>query len=129
MQRTEEQKITQAPIEVTLGTTVYPIKPLNILKARKWRILLNEKLGAISDSFQQKQGLISTGLAQALTQFPDKLAELMFAYAPELPSDKILDEATEEQIADAFQAIMVVAYPFLMPLMMVTKVMLPTSQQ
>jgi hypothetical protein len=67
------------------------------------------------------------GLAGALVEFPEKLADLVFAYGTELPKDEILEKATEEQIAAAFSAIMVVAFPFLAQLGLVTQLVRATS--
>jgi hypothetical protein len=61
-------------------------------------------------------GVTLFGLGEAFLCFPEKIAELVFAYAPNLPKEKILDPetgATEEQFALAFSQIESVAFPYL----------------
>lgn len=113
--RTEDEIITKAPIEAQLGDKKYQIKPLSINKQRAWRSKLSEDLAGIVDNFgrQADPNSMKTGLTGALLDFPEKLADLVFAYAPDLPKEEILENATEEQIAAAFSQIMAVAYPFL----------------
>jgi hypothetical protein len=84
---------------------------------------LNESLGGIVSNFQPTPGVDSkafaNGLTGALIEFPEKIIDLVFAYAPELPKEELLGseeapgKATEEQFAHAFSQIMGVAYPFL----------------
>ena len=123
-ERTEEDIISKSPIEVTLGDQKYPLKPLSPNKAREWRTKLNETMFTIVGNMSADQTTTNIGPAMtaALVAFPEKVQELVFAWAPELPKEKLLDEATEEQFAWAYQAIMVMAYPFLAPLLLSMKV-------
>ena len=66
---------------------------------------------------------LSRGFTATLIQFPEKIADLVFAYDKSLPQEVILEEATEEQISSAFSAIMLVAYPFLQPLALMKNAM------
>lgn len=123
-ERTEEQIITKTPIEVTLGSKLYPLKPLPILKAREWRTKLTETMKEVVGSMSSEESAKTIGPAMtaALVAFPDKVAELVFAWSPDLPKEEIEAEATEEQLAVAYSAIMVLAYPFLMPLLLTMQV-------
>jgi hypothetical protein len=123
MARTEDQILSQAPLEVTLGSEKYQIKVLTILKQQAWRKSLSAEFSSMLNGYSESadQQRVSHGLAVALTDFPEKIAELVFSYAPYLPKDKILDEATEEQLAAAFSVIMSVAFPFLAQLGTVTQ--------
>jgi hypothetical protein len=124
MKRTEEQILTRAPFEVTLGSEKYSIKPLAITPQMEWRSRMSEEFAAILSGYQETptQDRISSGLIATLTKFPEKLAEMTFSYSPELPKDKIMAEATEEQLALAFSDILSVAFPFLAQLDLVSKV-------
>lgn len=124
MERTEEQILSKAPIKVRLGDEEYDIKPLPIMKAREWRSTLVETMrGIVGDmAAEQCRENVGPALTAALCGFPDKVAELVFAWAPQINKEKIMEEATEEQMARAFSAVMVMAYPFLAPLVLVTKV-------
>lgn len=132
MKRSEEDIISRAPFKVRLGTFDYEVKPLGINPQRKWRELLGQELAPIVATFNQgvtEKSMVG-GLAGALTQFPEKLTDLVFAYSPELRAQKetIMEEATEEQIAAAFSCIMSVAFPFLAPLSLMTEVIRASNQ-
>lgn len=129
MPRTEAEMISKAPIKVKLGDKEYKIPVLTILPSREWRIKLNDELAGIVEAFKPVENADSTafgrGLASALIGFPEKMADLVFAYAGALlPKEEILKEATEEQIGTAFSAIMEVAYP-LVPLAQAMKAARP----
>jgi hypothetical protein len=129
MQRSESDMLAKMPIKVTLGTQSYEIPILTILPSRQWRIKLNEAMGQIVHGFtamasESTSEGVAQGLTSALLRFPEKVAELLFAYAGEsLPQEEILTNATEEQMATAFSAVMQVAYPFLPQLTTVMKTM------
>lgn len=119
MARNEADMISKAPIKVKLGEKEYSIPILTILPSREWRIKLNDEMAGIVDAFKPESvdgNVFGRGLASALIGFPEKMADLVFAYAgPILPKDEVLASATEEQVGTAFSAIMEVAYP-LVPL-------------
>lgn len=124
MNRTEEDKLSMAVFTVRLGENDYTITPLKVNPQRRWRLKLGNELAPIVESFNQKveNKAMLNGLAGALIKFPEKLAEMVFDYAPNLEQEKILEEATEEQLAIAFSKIMSVAFPFLAQLGLVTTV-------
>jgi hypothetical protein len=131
--RSESDILAKAPLKVKLGDKEYQIPVLTVLKAREWRVKLNTELGELTSSFSivgsADANAMSRGLTFALIQFPEKVAELVFAYAGEtLNANEVLDVATEEQLAAAFSAIMGVAFPFLPQLSLVTQVMNSTNR-
>lgn len=120
MPRTEEEKSIMSPLKVKLGEKDYKIKPLGILKAREWRQKAAEELGPITANLQPTsyQGrMLIAGLPAALAAFPEKMCDLLFAYAPDLPKDTILEEATEEQITVVFEQIWEIAFANFLPQM------------
>lgn len=129
--RSETDKLSMAPLIVKLGTKDYKIELLRTLKQREWRKLLVAELGAILGNFNlnvenAEVNVFKGGLISALVQCPEKLTDLLFAYAPDLSKDEILDDktgATEEQIVLAFSEIMTVAFPFLAVLKMTTEIL------
>ena len=130
--RSESDILAKAPIKVKLGDKEYKIPLLTVLPAREWRIRLNTELAGLTGSFTDVEAADATAVAKGMTfaliQFPEKLAELVFAYSGDtLPKDEILAAATEEQLASAFSAVMQVAYPFLPQLATVTQVMRANS--
>lgn len=123
-ERTEEEIFSKSPILVTLGETKYPLKPLPINKAREWRAKVTETMRGIISTMgaEESPASVSSSLTAALVAFPDKVVELVFAWESDLPTEKILNEATEEQLGEAFKSIMVMAYPFLAHLAMTVQV-------
>jgi hypothetical protein len=123
--RSEADILAQAPLKVKFGEKEYDIRPLTILKQRAWRERLNQELKGFVEVFNAKadQNTIMSGLTGALVEFPEKLVDMVFLYAPYLPKEEIMNTATEEQIAFAFSSIMAVAFPFLAELGTMTKLM------
>lgn len=114
-ERTEEQVCGLIPLSVQFGAETYEIPLLRMNAQRKWRELLQKELGEIVEVMRGKDvdsRVILRSLAASMIDFPVKISDLVFAYAPALPRKKIEEEATEEQMARAFSAIMTVAYPF-----------------
>lgn len=155
MARTEDDILSKAPIKVKLGDSEYEIKILTINAQRAWRTQLSEELAEIIANFNPEvsKNTMALGLTGALIDFPEKLAELVFTYATKyevsdvvcvdghfsfieqpvgetyLPKEKILTEATEEQIAKAFSEVMTVAFPFLSQLQLVTQLVRSKQSQ
>ncbi len=127
--RTEDDVLARTPIAVRLGEKDYSIPLLAVMPQREWRKKLFAELVPILEAFNfQVDGQsMQKGLTAALLNFPEKLSDLVFAYAPDLPQDEILRQATEEQIAAAFSAITAVAFPFLPQLGMVTQLVRTAS--
>lgn len=121
-QRSEEDILSKTPIKALLGSTEYDLKPLPIIKARAWRSKLAETMQSIVGNMDSTADKTAQAITSALVAFPDKVADLVFAWSPELPQKQILEEATEEQLAIAFSALMVMAYPFLAQLAMTVQV-------
>ena len=133
LKRSEEDILTQAPIKAKFGGAEYEIKPLRIMKAREWRGKLMEKMKEVGVEMSKEAGgekQLMQGLGYVLLQFPTVVADLVFEYCPELPEEKILEDATEEQMAIAFGKIMQVAFPFQGELKTILQVMaLPANSR
>jgi|SRR5579862_1576781 len=127
--RSEEDVVSRAPLSVRLGDKDYSIALLAVVPQRAWRKNLFAELVPILEpfNFQVDGKSMAAGLTAALLHFPEKLADLVFAYSPDLPKDEILENATEEQIAAAFSAIMAVAFPFIPQLTTVQMLMRTAS--
>lgn len=114
MDRTEEQKLAQAPIEVILGGKKYGIKPLVIRDSRKWRSDVAEALGVLPKFAKltvDDPESLKDGLNAMLAENPDTVIDLFFMYAKDLDKDEIEGIATESEIAVAFGQIVEVAFP------------------
>lgn len=129
--RTEQEKTGMTPVEVQFGAESYKIKPLPMRKSQAWREKLVKFVDEIIGGFSappedqpatQILGQFRSGISRALVEAPGKLAELVFEYAPELSKDKILDEASDEQLQEAFSAVFELAFPHLAELGRLTQI-------
>ena len=114
VERTEEDKLTQAPLTVILGGEAYEIKPLVIRDARPWRAKVSELIGSLSGNLNatsDEPEQFQAGLNALIVQMPDAVIDLFFEYAKDLERQKIEAVATEAEIAKAFSQIMEVAFP------------------
>ena len=114
MERTEEQKVCQAPIKVMLGAQEYAIKPLVIRDARAWRGKLVEVLSRIPQHLSVTTDTperFSEAMTVLLVRNPDEVADLFFSYARDLPRADIEATATDAELAAAWEQLAEVAFP------------------
>jgi hypothetical protein len=112
--RTEEDKVTQAPVIAILGGTEYEIKPLVIAESRQWRREVGKLFGDMPGLLKQEgteDEVVATALSIFFQQMPDTVIDLFFGYAKDLDREAIEMVATEAEIAVAFRDIMEVAFP------------------
>ena len=110
--RTDDDKLTQAPIEVILGGKRYDIRPLVIRDSRPWR----RKFTALVRGLVQKTQAATMGgtddiIDAVLVQSPDAVIDLFFEYARDLPRDEIEAKATDSEIGAAFKEVVSMAFP------------------
>ena len=113
-ERTEEDKLAQASLEVTLGGQVYEIKPLVIKDARPWRAKVSELMGSLSihqNASSDNPEEFKAGLNAALVSVPDEVINLFFEYARDLDREEIEAVATDAEITEAFNQIIEIAFP------------------
>jgi len=112
-QRSEEQVVTQAPIMVSFGGKQYELKPLVIKESRAWRQEFAEVLKTLPlfvnaiDTTKHFEQVIN-GM---FLDVPDKVIDLIFAYAKDLPRNEIEAVATDAEMSKAFESILEVAFP------------------
>ncbi len=112
--RTEEDKLTQAPIMVTLGGKEYEVAPLVIRDSREWRkkvITLIAPLPGLSKATTRDMDKFEQALTTLVVTMPDQVIELFFEYAKELNQKEIEDIATDAELAQAFKEVIEVAFP------------------
>lgn len=104
-------------IVLFLGDASYEIPDLPALRSREWRHRLVESARELCNVlFKETNGhdeVFFSGLGAAYLTFPDKMLEMLFLYAPDLPQDKIRETASDEDIVYAFTEIMRRAFPYL----------------
>ena len=114
MERTEEQKITQAEIKVILGGKEYSIKPLVIKDSRVWRgkvVKLVSQMLQFYSTKSDKPEEFGNALKALLVTNTDEVIGLFFDYARDLNQEEIEGKATEAEIAEAWQKIVEVSFP------------------
>jgi len=111
--RSEDQILTQAPIMVSFGGKEYELKPLVIKESREWRRQFAEVLKGLPlfvnaiDTTKHFEQVIN-GM---FMDVPDKVIDLIFAYAKDLPREEIEAVATDVEMSKAFESILEVAFP------------------
>ncbi len=120
MERTEEQKATQAPIEVILGGQKYSIAPLVIRDAREWRKEVMALIAPLPSLVEIKNKNVTIEenpeeftdvLTKLMVTMPDHVIDLFFQYAKDLKRDEIESIATEAEVSKAFEQVVEVAFP------------------
>ena len=114
MLRSEEDKVTQATIDVTLGGKEYKIAPMVIRDSREWRkkvIKLIGPLPGLVNINTDDAGGFEQALTALLVTMPDEVIALFFEYAKDLNQEEIEAVATDAEIAKAFEEVIAVAFP------------------
>ena len=114
MERTEEEKLMQAPIVVILGGAKYEIAPLVIRYSREWRkkvIGLLAPLPEMVKTTSKDPKAFGDVLNRMLVTMPDQVLDLFFEYAKDLDRKEIEDKATDQEMAEAFKEVTRAAFP------------------
>jgi len=116
MERTEEDKLSQAGIKVILGGKEYGIAPLVIRDSRIWRkkfidliVPLPNLVNTIFDSENPQS--FTDALITMLVTNADAVLDLFFDYAQDLNREEIEGTATDSELAKAFEEVMKIAFP------------------
>ena len=114
MERTEDQKVSQDPITVTLGGKEYEVKPLVIVESRKWRKEVAGLLASLPEYARIDTSDIDAvqgAVGKLLSSMPDSIIDLFFQYAKELPREEIEKVATDAEVAEALTQVVSIAFP------------------
>jgi len=112
--RTEEDKVLKAPVTVTLGGKAYEIAPLVIAESRKWRarfIKILQEYPQYAQVTTDTPEKFNSALHNLLVAMPDEVIDLFFDYARNLDRQQIESEATDEEVAAAFEQVVKLAFP------------------
>jgi len=101
-ERTEEEKITQAAIKVTLGGREYEIRPLTIRYSSEWRKKSIPLIVFLMRYSQMKPKELEEAMTALFTDKMDEIIESFFVFARELNREEINDIATDGEILIAF---------------------------
>ena len=114
MERSEEDKVLQAPVTVTLGGERHQIRPLVIAESREWRRKVAKTIARIpqyTNVTTDTPDQFGDAIEAMLVAMPDEVVDLFFAYARDLPRERIEQTATDAELAAAFDKVMEVAFP------------------
>jgi len=114
MTRTEEQKVSQANIEVILGGKKYEIAPQVIRDSREWRkkvIALIAPLPSLVNITMDEPEDFERALTQMMVIMPDQVLDIFFEYAKDLDREEIEGVATDAEISQAFLEVVELAFP------------------
>jgi len=118
--QTEDEVIVEAPSKVTLGKKEYEIKQLKIGKAMEWRTKYGPQLSKVMAAYGAEANSPEVFM-EAFVNCPQLMLDAVFDYAPNFPREKVMEEATEQQMMTAFVAVMGFAFgPFLGGVMFLT---------
>lgn len=114
MERTEEEKLTQAGFKVILGGKEYSVAPLVIKDSREWRkkvIALISPLPTLATTSLDTPEGFEQALSSMLLEMPNEVIDLFFDYAKDLDRPKIESVTTDEEMAKAFMEVIAFAFP------------------
>lgn len=111
---------------VTLADQDYVIRELPRKKNKAWRARVGREFEAIGQALEAlpTMELSADSMGQLMTivrdlvgrtvEAPDKIADLLYAYSPDLKGDRrrIDAEAYDSEIMSAFMEVLALAYPF-----------------
>ena len=109
MERTENQKVLQAPVKVILGGTEYEVKPLPLKDSLPWckAVVAATVKGIASRSSISSDDpeKFDNAMTDLLYNKPEQLIDLFFRYAKDLDRAEIEGKATLNEIMDAFNTV------------------------
>lgn len=126
--RTEEQKISLAPVIVTLGGKEFKVRPLTLVESREWK---QQAVKLLSSGYEQiktddtKPEKFGNAFFAFMFESTDRLVDLFFSYAKDLNREEIEKIATEEEISVAWEKVREVAFPLAQTLVETMGKMLP----
>lgn len=108
--RTEEDKIVQAGIKVSLGGKEYAIAPLVIKYSGEWRKKALPLIGHLLQYSRLTKGKsnsqeMEAAFTELFTTKTDEILASFFEYARDLPRDEIESNATDGEIILAFMEV------------------------
>lgn len=130
--RNDEQKVKQEPLMLVFGqgdnAKTFPVKLLTMGKASEWRTQFIDVMDKVLAPVLTEQAT-TVNFTSAMMQFPEKLTDMVFAYASTVNRAEVVEIATDEQMAMAFTQVWEVAYPFLTHLGNVLKMVQANKSQ
>jgi len=109
MDRTDEDKLVQAPVSVKLGGVDYSIPPLPIKYSLPWVKKVSKILmGVVSmeNVTSDNEEAFADAFGEIMVTRPEQLIELLFEYARDLDKESICEVASSAEIVHAFEEVL-----------------------
>ncbi len=113
-ERTEEDKVTRAPLKVILGDEEYEITPLVMRDSKAWRAKAAPfRASAVSLAATNSDDTVAFEAAFQSTMLErlDQAIELFFEYAKALDRDEIMGKANDNELVKAWSKVVEFAFP------------------
>lgn len=114
-ERSEDDKVGQAPIKVILGGKEMEIAPLVIRESREWRKKVGPwkaKLVKYASVDSDNPEKFEKALSILMVERIDETIDYFFEYARDLKREDIESVATTKEVVTAFNEVFKVAFPF-----------------
>ena len=105
MERSEEDKLTQKALTVTLGGKDFKIAPLVIKYSRDWRKKSMPLITFLIQYSRKDEDDMEDGIQELFGEKTDEIIESFFEYARDLDRDEIEGIATDGEIITAFMEV------------------------
>ena len=103
--RTEEEKLTQAPLKVILGGKEFDVAPLVIKYSREWRKKSMPLITFLIQYSRKSEDDMEDSIEELFGAKTDGIIESFFEYAKDLPRPEIEEIATDGEIITAFMEV------------------------
>lgn len=132
--RTDEERVTRAPLLILLGGEPRPVIPLTIKKSRLWKQELAGLLGQLGgleftlsdDDGKFSMDGIRTAVETMAVAVPEKLEALVLSYLrasdPAISGEWFEETASDQEVTDALMRLIEATFPFLWKLGELAKV-------
>jgi len=101
-ERSEEDKLTQAPLIVTLGGKPFEVAPLVIKYSREWRKKSLPLIAFLVGYSRKSEDEMLDAITDLFTTKTDEILDSFFEYARDLKREEIELIATDGEIITAF---------------------------
>ena len=104
-ERSEEDKLTQAPLIVTLGGKPFEVAPLVIKYSREWRKKSLPLIAFLVGYSRKSEDEMLDAITELFTTKTDEILDSFFEYARDLKREEIELIATDGEIITAFMEV------------------------
>ena len=105
MERSEEDKLTQKALKVTLGGKEFEVAPLVIKYSRDWRKKSMPLITFLIQYSRKSEDDMEDSIQELFGEKTDEIIESFFEYAKDIDRDEVEEIATDGEIITAFMEV------------------------